>query len=55
MYHITGKEGAQGMDKVRPRVFDPAGPPAASRNTLRHVGGAGGVMVVDMIGVVPEK
>ena len=55
MYHITGREGAAGMDKVRPKVFDPAGPPAASRNTLRHMGGAGGAMVIDMIGVVPEK
>ena len=51
-YYITeGKSPPAGMDVVRRKVFDPKRPPAASRNNLRHVGGDGGVMAVDMIGV----
>jgi enamine deaminase RidA (YjgF/YER057c/UK114 family) len=55
IYHLSSNDAAAGMDKVRRKVFDPQRPPAASRNRLRHVGGAGGVMVADMIGVVVEK
>jgi enamine deaminase RidA (YjgF/YER057c/UK114 family) len=52
LYYITGKEGGVGMDKIRPKAFDPVRPPAASRNNLRHVGEPGGTMLVDMIAVV---
>jgi enamine deaminase RidA (YjgF/YER057c/UK114 family) len=55
IYHLSSNDAAAGMDKVRRKVFDPQRPPAASRNQLRHVGGTGGVMVADMIGVVVEK
>jgi enamine deaminase RidA (YjgF/YER057c/UK114 family) len=54
LYYITGKEGGTGMDKLRPKVFAADRPPAASRNNLRHVGGEGSTMLIDMIGVVVE-
>jgi hypothetical protein len=55
IYHITGREAAVGMDKLRAQVYQPGRAPAASRNTLRDVGQPGAVMMVDLIGVVREE
>ena len=54
IYHITGREAAAGMDKLRAQVYAPDRPPAASRNNLRDVGQPGAVMMIDLIGVVVE-
>lgn len=55
MYYVNGREAVAALDNLRPKVFPAGRPPAASRNPLRHIGGPGGSLVVDLIAIPVEK
>jgi enamine deaminase RidA (YjgF/YER057c/UK114 family) len=50
-YYVSDDDAARWIDRLRPRVFDPARPPAASKVMVHGVGQAQRTMTVDMIAV----
>lgn len=55
MYYVNGRAAVAALDELRPRIFPAGRPPAASRNPLRHVGGPGGAMIIDLVAAPIEK
>lgn len=52
-YYVSDKESSTALDKLRPEIFDPARPPAASKVTVQGVAAPGRTVVVDMIAIRP--
>jgi len=50
-YYVSDHDAARWVDRIRPRVFDPDRPPAASKVMVHAVGMEGRTMTVDMIAV----
>ena len=50
-YYVSDDDAARWVDRTRPRVYDPARPPAASKVMVHGVGQAQRTMTVDMIAV----
>lgn len=50
-YYVADHDAARWVDRIRPRVFDPDRPPAASKVMVHAVGMVGRTMTVDMIAV----
>jgi enamine deaminase RidA (YjgF/YER057c/UK114 family) len=50
-YYVTGDDASNGLNDVRPRFFDPARPPAASKAVVKGVGMPGKTVTLDMIAV----
>jgi enamine deaminase RidA (YjgF/YER057c/UK114 family) len=50
-YYVSDDDAARWVDRTRPRVFDPARPPAASKVMVHGVGLSQRTMTVDMIAV----
>jgi enamine deaminase RidA (YjgF/YER057c/UK114 family) len=50
-YYVSDDDGGRGFDKVRPELFDPARPPAASKVMVYGVGQAERNLTLDMIAV----
>ena len=48
-YYVANREASQQLNQIRPTVYDPLRPPAASKATVRHVGTSGYAMALDMI------
>ena len=53
-YYVSDDDAARWIDRLRPRVYDPSRPPAASKVMVHGVGMAQRTMTVDMI-AVPTK
>lgn len=53
-YYVCDHDAARWIDRVRPKVFDPKRPPAASKLMVHAMGMEGRSMTVDMI-AVPSK
>ncbi|MCB1078230.1 MAG: RidA family protein [Verrucomicrobiae bacterium] len=51
-YYVSDDAASKAHNAIRPTLFDPARPPAASKITLRTVGGKGNGLLMDFI-VVP--
>jgi enamine deaminase RidA (YjgF/YER057c/UK114 family) len=54
-YYVSDDDDARWIDRTRPRVYDPARPPAASKVMVHGVGQAQRTMTVDMIAVGNRK
>jgi len=54
-YYVADHDAARWVDRVRPRVFDPDRPPAASKVMVHAVGMVGRTMTVDMIAVEKDR
>ena len=50
-YYVSDDDAARWVDRCRPRYYDPACPPAASKVMVHGVGQSGRTMTVDMIAV----
>ncbi len=50
-YYVSDDDAARWVDRLRPRVYDPARPPAASKVMVHAVGESQRTMTVDMIAV----
>jgi enamine deaminase RidA (YjgF/YER057c/UK114 family) len=50
-YYVADDDAGKGFDKVRPEVFDPQRPPAASKVTIHGVGQPQRTLSMDMIAV----
>jgi len=50
-YYVSDDDAARWIDRTRPRFYDPARPPAASKVMVHGVGQSGRTMTVDMIAV----
>lgn len=50
-YYVCDHDSARWMDRVRPYLFDPSRPPAASKLMVHGMGMEGRTMTVDMIAV----
>jgi enamine deaminase RidA (YjgF/YER057c/UK114 family) len=50
-YYVSDDDAARWVDRMRPRVFDPSRPPAASKVMVHGVGLPQRTMIVDMIAV----
>ena len=50
-YYVSDDDAARWIDRLRPRVYDPSRPPAASKVMVHGVGMAQRTMTVDMIAV----
>ncbi len=50
-YYVCDHDAARWVDRTRPKVFDPARPPAASKLRVHAMGMEGRSMTVDMIAV----
>jgi enamine deaminase RidA (YjgF/YER057c/UK114 family) len=50
-YYVSDDDAARWVDRLRPRVYDPLRPPAASKIMVHGVGMAQRTMTVDMIAV----
>jgi enamine deaminase RidA (YjgF/YER057c/UK114 family) len=50
-YYVSDDDGSRGIDLLRPEVFDPRRPPAASKVTVHAVGHPGRTLTIDMIAV----
>ena len=53
-YYVSDDDAARWIDRTRPRLYDPARPPAASKVMVHGVGQAGRTMTVDMIAAGPR-
>jgi enamine deaminase RidA (YjgF/YER057c/UK114 family) len=53
-YYVIDDESGKGFDRVRPELFDPHRPPAASKVTIHNVGPANRTLSMDMIAVGKE-
>jgi enamine deaminase RidA (YjgF/YER057c/UK114 family) len=54
-YYVSDDDAARWIDRTRPRLYDPARPPAASKVMVHGVGQAQRTMTVDMIAVGKQK
>lgn len=54
-YYVADHDAARWVDRIRPRVFDPDRPPAASKVMVHAVGMVGRTMTVDMIAVEKDR
>jgi enamine deaminase RidA (YjgF/YER057c/UK114 family) len=54
-YYVSDDDAARWIDRLRPRVYDPSRPPAASKIMVHGVGMAKRTMTVDMIAVPASK
>ncbi len=54
-YYVSDDDAARWVNRLRPRVFDPLRPPAASKVMVHGVGMAQRTMTVDMIAVPAGK
>jgi enamine deaminase RidA (YjgF/YER057c/UK114 family) len=54
-YYVSDDDAARWVDRLRPRVFDPLRPPAASKIMVHGVGMPQRTMTVDMIAVPTGK
>jgi enamine deaminase RidA (YjgF/YER057c/UK114 family) len=50
-YYVSDDDAARWIDRARPRYFDPARPPAASKVTVHAVGRPGRTITMDLIAV----
>ena len=50
-YYVSDDDGSRGIDKLRPELFDPQRPPAASKVTVHGVGQPARSFTMDMIAV----
>jgi enamine deaminase RidA (YjgF/YER057c/UK114 family) len=50
-YYVSDDDAARWVDRCRPRFYDPARPPAASKLMVHGVGMPGRTMTIDMIAV----
>jgi enamine deaminase RidA (YjgF/YER057c/UK114 family) len=50
-YYVSDDDAARWIDRTRPRFFDPARPPAASKVMVHAVGQPGRTLTMDMIAV----
>ena len=48
-YYVASGEASQSLNQIRPRVYDPQRPPAASKAMVPDVGLAGHALALDMI------
>ena len=53
-YYVTDDDASRALNDLRPRYYDPARPPAASKAIVAGVGSAGRTLTLDMI-AVPES
>jgi enamine deaminase RidA (YjgF/YER057c/UK114 family) len=53
-YYVSDDDAARWVDRTRPKVFDPARPPAASKLMVHGVGHPQRTMTIDMIAVEAE-
>lgn len=53
-YYVSDDEASTALNELRPKYYDPARPPAASKATVSAVGAEGRSVTVDMIAVVPS-
>ena len=49
-YYVTNGEASQALNKIRPSLYDPQRPPAASKALVRGVGVDGRTVSIDLIG-----
>ncbi len=54
-YYVSDDDASRGLNIVRPELFDPARPPAASKVTVHGVGQPKRMVTMDMIAVPSEK
>lgn len=54
-YYVSDDDAARWIDRLRPRVYDPSRPPAASKIMVHGVGMPQRTMTVDMIAVPTTK
>ena len=54
-YYVSDDDASRGLNIVRPELFDPARPPAASKVTVHGVGQAKRMVTMDMIAVPSGK
>ena len=54
-YYVSDHDGARWVDRVRPKVFDPKRPPAASKLRVHAMGMDGRSITVDMIAVESKR
>ena len=54
-YYVSDDDAARWIDRLRPRVYDPSRPPAASKIMVHGVGMPQRTMTVDMIAVPVTK
>lgn len=54
-YYVSDASASTALNELRPRYYDPARPPAASKATVPGVGPEGRTVTLDMIAVVPGK
>jgi enamine deaminase RidA (YjgF/YER057c/UK114 family) len=54
-YYVSDDDAARWIDRTRPRYYDPARPPAASKVMVHAVGQPGRTMTMDMIAVGPRR
>ena len=50
-YYVSDDDAARWIDRLRPRVYDPLRPPAASKIMVHGVGMPQRTMTMDMIAV----
>lgn len=48
-YYVAGDESSRALNEVRPSIYDPQRPPAASKAMVQGVAAAGREIVIDMI------
>ncbi len=51
-YYVTDEDASRAVNELRPRYYDPARPPAASKAAVAGVDAAGRTITLDMIAVV---
>jgi enamine deaminase RidA (YjgF/YER057c/UK114 family) len=54
-YYISDDDASKALNTLRPKYYDPARPPAASKAIVPGVGLEGRTVTLDMIAVVPER
>jgi enamine deaminase RidA (YjgF/YER057c/UK114 family) len=53
-YYVSDKDASEKLNEIRPRKYDPARPPAASKAMVKAVGKKGKTIAIDLI-AVPAK
>ncbi|MGE3819920.1 MAG: Rid family hydrolase [Isosphaeraceae bacterium] len=54
-YYVADDEASRALNDLRPRHYDPARPPAASKATVAEVGIKGRTVTLDMIAIKPPR
>ncbi len=54
-YYVSDKAADQEINTIRPTVFDPARPPAASKISVRGTGRPGAATVIDLVAVTTDR